>query len=107
MILGFAQGKETLPPSLSGTVTGVINMGVLTGPMLLQPLVGVMLDFTNKTESQTLEGIWVFTFEDYQIAFLPLLLWLMLSVFMLFLSRESFCRQQIYDKSTSPLSTQS
>ncbi|HCP34141.1 MAG TPA: MFS transporter [Deltaproteobacteria bacterium] len=107
MILGFAQGKETLPPSLSGTVTGVINMGVLTGPMLLQPLVGVMLDFTNKTESQTLEGVRVFTFEDYQIAFLPLLLWLMLSVFMLFLSRESFCRQQIYDKSTSPLSTQS
>ena len=30
MILGFAQGKETLPLSLSGTVSGVINMGVLT-----------------------------------------------------------------------------
>ena len=102
MILGFAQGKETLPPSLSGTVTGVIKMDVLTGLILLQPLVGVMLDFTNKTESQTLQEVRVFTFEDYQIAFLPLLLWLMLYVFVLFLSRESFCRQQIYDKMTSP-----
>ena len=45
--------------------------------------------------------------EDYQIGFLPLLLWLMLSVFVLLLSRESFCRQQIYDKITSHLSTQS
>ena len=46
MILGFAQGKETLPLSLSGMVSGVINMGVLTGPMLLQPLVGFLLDST-------------------------------------------------------------
>ena len=55
MILGFAQGKETLPLSLSGTVSGVINMGVLTGPMLLQPLVG----FYSIHQNQRLMHRWI------------------------------------------------
>ena len=54
MILGFAQGKETLPLSLSETVSGVINMGVLTGPMLLQPLVGFLLIL--QTNSSYIDG---------------------------------------------------
>jgi len=44
IILSFAFGKESVPPRLAGTVSGVINMGVMTGPMVLQPAVGWMLD---------------------------------------------------------------
>ena len=40
MIISFAFAKESVPTPLTGTVTGLVNMGVMTGPMLLQPLVG-------------------------------------------------------------------
>ena len=44
MILGFAYAKESVPAHLAGTVSGVVNMGVMMGPMVLQPAVGRMLD---------------------------------------------------------------
>ena len=92
MILGFAQGKETLPLSLSGTVSGVINMGVLTGPMLLQPLVGFLLDSTKPKAHTSMEISVGFSFEDYRFAFVPVLIWLVLSVLALYLSQESYCK---------------
>lgn len=101
MILGFAQGKETLPLSLSGTVSGVINMGVLTGPMLLQPLVGFLLDSTKPTAHTSLEISVGFSFEDYRFAFLPVLIWLVLSVLALYLSQESYCKNKIFNETNS------
>ncbi|WP_300465526.1 MFS transporter, partial [Desulfobacula sp.] len=44
MIISFAFVTESVPLSLSGTVSGVTNMGVMMGPMLLQPVVGKILD---------------------------------------------------------------
>lgn len=40
MIISFAFAKESVPYHLAGTISGVVNMGVMTGPMLLQPAVG-------------------------------------------------------------------
>ncbi len=101
MILGFAQGKETFPLSLSGTVSGVINMGVLTGPMLLQPLVGFLLDSTKPTAHTSMEISVGFSFEDYRFAFLPVLIWLVLSVLALYLSQESYCKNKIFNETKS------
>lgn len=44
MIIGFAFAKESAPAHLAGTASGLVNMGVMMGPMLLQPAVGWMLD---------------------------------------------------------------
>jgi len=44
IIIGFAWAKESLPLRLTGTASGVINMGPLMGGMLLQPGVGWLLD---------------------------------------------------------------
>ena len=101
MILGFAQGKETLPLSLSGTVSGVINMGVLTGPMLLQPLVGFLLDSSKPTAHTSMQISVGFIFEDYRFAFLPVLIWLVLSVLALFLSQESYCKNKMFNETNS------
>ena len=101
MILGFAQGKETLPLSLSGTVSGVINMGVSTGPMLLQLLVGFLLDSTKPTAHTSMEIAVGFSFEDYRFALLPVLIWLVLSVFALYLSQESYCKNKIFNETNS------
>jgi MFS family permease len=40
MIIGFAFAKESVPGRLGGTASGIANMGVMVGPMLLQPAVG-------------------------------------------------------------------
>ena len=44
MIIDFSFAKESVPEYLAGTVSGVINMGVMMGPTLLQPVVGWVLD---------------------------------------------------------------
>jgi hypothetical protein len=44
IIITFAFAKESVPADLSGTVSGVVNMGVMMGPTLLQPAVGWVLD---------------------------------------------------------------
>jgi MFS family permease len=36
IIIGFAFVKESVPPALAGTVSGVCNMGAMFGPMVLQ-----------------------------------------------------------------------
>ena len=44
VIISFAFAKESVPAHPGGTVIGMINMGFMLGPTLLQPAVGWMLD---------------------------------------------------------------
>lgn len=44
VIVSFACLRESVPPALAGTVSGVCNMGSMGGGMILQPMVGWMLD---------------------------------------------------------------
>lgn len=92
MVLSFAFAKESLSPSLAGTVTGVVNMGVMLGPMLLQPAVGWILD--QNWQGQMAEGVRVYNLQAYQSGFSLMLAWSALSLALLFLTRETYCRQQ-------------
>ena len=83
MILTFAFGKESVPERLSGTVSGVLNMGVMIGPMVLQPAVGWMLD--QKWQGQLQAGVRIYGFEAYQAGFAMMLVWLALALVLLFL----------------------
>ncbi|HCV21574.1 MAG TPA: MFS transporter [Gammaproteobacteria bacterium] len=97
MILGFAQAKESVPLRLAGTVSGLVNMGVMCGPMLLQPLVGWVLDWFWQGNVGA-DGLRVYLFESYRIGFLMLLLWLVVSVVCVLASHETCCRQSPGDK---------
>jgi len=91
MILSFAFSRESVPPSLSGTVSGLTNMGVMMGPMLLQPLVGLILD--KHWTGRMLEGVRVYSLEAYELGFIPMIAWVILSTLLLFVTRETHCRQ--------------
>lgn len=91
MILTFAFAKESVPARLSGTISGVINMGTMAGPMILQPAVGWMLD--QKWQGQTAEGIRLYSFEAYQAGFAIMIGWIALSLVLLFFLEETHCRQ--------------
>lgn len=87
MIIGFAFAKETVPGRLAGTVSGVVNMGVMMGPMLLQPAVGWMLDRGWQTE--LLDGVPVFGISAYQSGFLLMALWAFASFVLILFSEET------------------
>ncbi len=95
MIISFAFAKESVPARLAGTVSGVINMGVMMGPMILQPLVGLVLD---RLWDGTMEsGVRVYSVEAYRQSFYLMLAWLLLSVFLLFMTKETHCQQMNED----------
>ena len=97
MIIGFAFAKESVPPPLAGTVSGVCNMGVMLGPMILQPLMGWMLD---RNWNGVLEnGVRIYSLDAYQAAFAFLLGWSVLAAVVMFFATESNCRQLVGNSS--------
>lgn len=91
IIIGFAFAKESVPAYLSGTVSGVVNMGVMMGPTILQPAVGWILDL--KWQGQVAEGIRIYSMDAYQTGFSLMVAWAALSFLLLFFTRETRCRQ--------------
>jgi MFS family permease len=91
MIISFAFVKESVPSHLSGTVSGVVNMGVMTGPMVLQPAVGLVLDrmWAGSVEA----GVRVYSVSAYHRGFSLMLAWLAVSFILLLFTRETGCRQ--------------
>jgi nitrate/nitrite transporter NarK len=95
-IISFAFAKESVPARLAGTASGVANMGVIAGPMLLQPLVGVVLDrsWQGTLGTGAFAGKRVFEFAAYSQAFSMMLVWGALSIVLLTFTRETNCQQR-------------
>ncbi|MBL8513713.1 MAG: MFS transporter [Betaproteobacteria bacterium] len=92
-IVTFAFCKESGPAHLAGTVSGIANMGVIQGPMLMQPLVGVMLDASWSGAMQN--GVRTFELAAYQRAFSLVLVWGVVAMILLAFTRETHCKQQV------------
>ena len=90
MIISFAFAKESVPAYLSGTATGITNMGVMMGPTLLQPAIGWMLDRYWAGALET--GVRVYSLEAYRAGFSLMIAWAALAVLLLFFTRETFCQ---------------
>ena len=85
--------KESVPIRLSGTVSGVINMGVMTGPMILQPAVGLVLD--NLWHGDLSKGVRVYDAAAYRSGFSIMLAWIVISFILLIFTRETNCQQMV------------
>jgi MFS family permease len=93
MIISFAFVKESVPAHLSGTVSGVINMGVMIGPMVLQPAVGWVLD--RMWTGTMAAGVRVYPIVAYRAGFALMLAWIAVSFLLLLFTRETGCRQTV------------
>jgi MFS family permease len=91
-ILTFAWAKESVPARLAGTVSGIANMGVMTGGMVMQPLAGWMLDRC-WTGAFTPGGARLYDLEAYRTAFSLLFAWGLVSLVCLLFTKESHCKQ--------------
>jgi len=92
IIIGFAYVKESVPSHLAGTASGVCNMGVMVGPMFLQPAVGWVLD--NRWQGTMKAGTRIYEFGAYRAAFSLILAWAVLALICLILTRETDCQQR-------------
>ena len=90
MIISFAFVMESVPRSLSGTVSGLTNMGVMMGPMLLQPAVGRILD--HYWTGEMINGVRFYSLAAYEYGFIPMMGWVVLSVVTLFFTKETHCQ---------------
>jgi MFS family permease len=90
MIIGFAFAKESAPAHLAGTASGVVNMGVMMGPMLLQPGMGWMLD--RAWQGEMADGVRIYSLDAYQGGFGLMLAWLALALVLILFTRETHCR---------------
>ncbi|MBW1645248.1 MAG: MFS transporter, partial [Deltaproteobacteria bacterium] len=91
MIISFAFIKESVPPDLGGTASGILNMGVMAGPMILQPAVGWILD--RQWQGTMLNGVKVYSFDAYRCGFSLMFAWLLLSAVLILFTRETRCQQ--------------
>jgi MFS family permease len=91
MIIGFAFVKESVPPSLTGTVSGVCNMGVMIGPMILQPVMGWVLD--RNWNGVLAKGIKIYHLEAYESAFSLMIIGSILAAVLICFTTETHCRQ--------------
>jgi predicted MFS family arabinose efflux permease len=91
IIIGFAFAKESVPTSWAGTVTGVCNMGMEMGPMILQPVIGWVLDRT--WDGMVENGTRVYNLDAYHSGFALMTGWALLATVLLIFTKETYCRQ--------------
>jgi MFS family permease len=91
IIIGFAYVKESVPTHLAGTAAGVCNMGVMLGPMLLQPAVGWVLD--RQWQGTMVGEARIYELNAFRAGFSFILVWAVLALICVVFSRETNCRQ--------------
>lgn len=93
MIISFSYIKESTPPRYAGTAVGIENMGVMLGPMLLQPGVGWVLD--HLWDGHMAGGLRVYNLQAYQVGFTLMLTWTILAFILIVFTQETHCRQLV------------
>jgi MFS family permease len=90
-IICWSLAKESVPAHLAGTISGVINMGIMLGATVLQPAVGWMLD--RRWEGAVQEGVRIYSLSAYQAGFGLMMAWILVALVLLCFTRETFGRQ--------------
>ena len=97
LMIGFAFAKESVPPSMSGSVTGVCNTGNMVGPMALIPIIGLILE--QHWNGAMANGSRIYDMAAYQSAFVWMIAGLILAAVLIMLTKETNCRQLVEERS--------
>jgi sugar phosphate permease len=91
IVIGMAFVKESVPFALAGTVSGISNMGMEMGPMILQPTIGLILDF--RWDGLLENGVRIYDLSAYHMAFAVIIGLCILGAILITFARETFCQQ--------------
>jgi MFS family permease len=92
VMINFAFAKESVPLALGGTVSGITNMGMMLGGMVMQPVVGLVLD--RNWGGLLVDGARVYDAAAYRAGFSAMLAWTVVALILLALMKETYCRAQ-------------
>lgn len=92
MILVIALGRELSPPSIGGAVTGFINGAFVGGGALLQPVIGIVLDWVWDGTVSADGGVPVYTPANYDSALVIIPFASAIGFLLSLLMRESHCK---------------
>jgi MFS family permease len=87
MVLSFGFAKESAPPRLQGTVTGVVNAGVMVGTLIQMPAIGLILDA--RWQGVAVNGVRQYDVAAFQAGLAFLLAWIMAAMLLLAVTREA------------------
>jgi MFS family permease len=90
IVIGMAFVKESVPLGLAGTVSGISNMGMEMGPMILQPTIGLLLD--RRWEGLLENGVRIYNLSAYHVAFGAIIGLSILGPLLTAFAQETFCR---------------
>jgi MFS family permease len=93
--LCFPLGKENNPLRISGTATAVTNMLIMTGGMILPPVVGKLLDYHATQVGPN--GLPIYNASDYTFALSIIPIGVMIGIGLCFFLKETYCKQRIDD----------
>ena len=86
-ILTFSMIKENTPAKVAGAAIGFMNMAVVAGGAILQPIIGAMIQFS--WDGYLINGVPWYTSNDYQQALLIVpLCYLIASLTSLYILRD-------------------
>jgi len=91
IVIGMAFVKESVPAPLAGTVSGVSNMGMEMGPMIIQPAIGLVLAW--RWDGLTENGIRIYDLNAYHVAFGVMIGLALLGMLIIPFARETYCQQ--------------
>jgi MFS family permease len=92
VVVGFAYGKESVPIQFLGTISAIVNIGNMVGPMILQPAIGWLLD--KKWAGTMVKGVRVYGVPAFQTGFLLAMGWLVVACVLLSFTRETHCENR-------------
>ena len=91
IVIGMVFVKESVPLALAGTVSGIGNMGMEMGPMILQPAIGLVLD--SRWDGLSENGIRIYDLNAYHLAFGVIIGLSILGTVLITFAKETFCQQ--------------
>jgi sugar phosphate permease len=86
MVLSFGLAKESAPLRLQGTVTGVVNAGVMLGTLVQMPVIGLILDA--RWQGIAVGGVRQYDVSAFQAGLAFLLAWIAVAMPLLAAIRE-------------------
>lgn len=98
--LCFALGKENCPNHISGTAVAVTNTLIMLGGMIFQPVVGILLE-KHSVHPIIQNGMVTYAAQDYTFALSVVPLGLIISIFLTFFLKETYC--EAYEDTTAEL----
>lgn len=87
--LAFSTVTNVNPSSISGTATGLHNMLCMLSGVVVQPLIGYLLDYSSQSNNQSVPGV-AYSQNDYKMALMLVPLSILVSIGCAFFIKETY-----------------